>query len=157
MTLDGWSVQYASSSGTSWQVTALSGSIPAHGYYLVGQASGANGEAIATPDASGGITMSGTNLKVALLDTTTAASGATPAGAIDFVGIGSANTYEGTAAAKVTSNTTSAQRRPYSKVDPAPGKGNAWDSNDNGLDFFVGPVAAPRNTATNRGTNGSRS
>ena len=40
----GWSVQYASAAGTSWsgaQLTLLSGSIPAGGYYLVQLAAGA--------------------------------------------------------------------------------------------------------------------
>ena len=146
--LTGWSVQYASAAGTSWQVTALSGTIPAHGYYLISEAGGANGVDLLASDASGAIPMAGTNGKVALLNTITPASGATPAGAIDFVGFGSANTYEGTGATKVLSNTTSAQRRPYASVDPASGKGNAWDTDDNAADFFVGPVAAPRNTAS---------
>src|SRR4051794_179809 len=37
VSLDGWSVQYHSSGTTgSWQVTPLTGSIPAGGFYLVG-------------------------------------------------------------------------------------------------------------------------
>jgi hypothetical protein len=42
--VDGWSVQYHSS-GTSgaWQVTQLSGSIPAGGLYLVGESQGSGG------------------------------------------------------------------------------------------------------------------
>ncbi|EKN66480.1 Ig domain-containing protein group 2 domain-containing protein [Neobacillus bataviensis LMG 21833] len=148
--LDGWSVQYASAAGTSWQVTPLKGTIKAHGYYLIGEAGGATGEDIATPDAAGGITMSGTAAKVALFkDKTTAATGARPADTIDFVGIGTtANAYEGSAPTKAPSNTTSNQRRPYANVDPAPGKGNAWDTDDNAADFYTGPVAAPRNTAS---------
>src|SRR4051812_8595933 len=39
--LDNWSVQYASTTGTSWQVTVLKGTIKAHGYYLVGEGAGA--------------------------------------------------------------------------------------------------------------------
>src|SRR3954447_4620132 len=31
----GWSVQYASATGTTWQVSALSGSIPPGGYFLI--------------------------------------------------------------------------------------------------------------------------
>src|SRR5687767_8283238 len=38
--LSGWSVQYASATGTSWQVTSLSGIIPAGGYYLIQEAQG---------------------------------------------------------------------------------------------------------------------
>ncbi|WP_082692826.1 DUF4350 domain-containing protein [Bacillus sp. FJAT-29814] len=146
--LTNWSVQYASAAGTSWTVTPLDGTIPAYGYYLISEAGGANGSDIPTSDASGSIAMAGTNGKVALLNNTTAASGATPDGAIDFVGYGSATSFEGAAATKVLSNTTSAQRRPYANVDPAPGKGNAWDTDDNEADFYVGAVAAPRNTAS---------
>ncbi|MFL6562702.1 MAG: lamin tail domain-containing protein, partial [Bacillus sp. (in: firmicutes)] len=31
--INGWSVQYASATGTSWQVIPLAGTIKAHGYY----------------------------------------------------------------------------------------------------------------------------
>ncbi|WML43962.1 lamin tail domain-containing protein [Neobacillus sp. PS3-40] len=38
--LDGWSVQYASSSGSTWGVTTLKGIIQSHGYYLISEAAG---------------------------------------------------------------------------------------------------------------------
>src|SRR5690242_7437383 len=41
--LTGWSVQYASSSGTTWQATNLTGSIAAKGYYLIQEAAGTGG------------------------------------------------------------------------------------------------------------------
>ena len=51
--LTGWSVQYASSTGTTWGGrTNLSGSIPAGGFYLVQQAQGAGGTVdLPAPDA----------------------------------------------------------------------------------------------------------
>src|SRR6185437_10670952 len=59
--LTGWSVQYASAAGTSWQVTALSGTIPPHAHYLVQEAAGSGGTTpLPTPDATGSINMSGT-------------------------------------------------------------------------------------------------
>src|SRR5262245_12676950 len=69
--LTGWSVQYASTSGTTWSVTALSGTIGPGQYYLVEEAAGANTAATPLPpaDASGGTTailMSANNGKVAL-------------------------------------------------------------------------------------------
>ena len=68
--LTGWSVQYASSTGKSWVVTPLTGTIESHGYYLVSKAfGGGNGVDIVTPDAEGASTMAGTNVKVALFDT----------------------------------------------------------------------------------------
>ena len=89
--ITGWSVQYASSSGTSWQATALSGTIPAGGYFLVKQADGAGAQpALPTPDAVGAIAMAGASGKVALSDTAAALSGACPA-AVDLVPYGGAN------------------------------------------------------------------
>ena len=49
----GWSVQYASQTGTSWRVTNLSGTIQQGAYYLVQEQAGANVNAtpLPTPDA----------------------------------------------------------------------------------------------------------
>ena len=129
-------------------MTPLDGTIPAHGYYLISEAGGANGSDIPTSDASGAIAMAAGAGKVALFNDQAAKSGATPAGAIDFVGYGSANSYEGSGATKTLSATSSAQRRPYANVDPAPGKGNAWDTDDNAADFYVGKPVEPRNTTS---------
>jgi predicted extracellular nuclease len=142
VSLDGASVQYASSTGTSWQVTALSGSIPAQGYYLVQQGAGSGGsEDLPSPDAIGTIGMSGSNGKVALVGSTTALSGACPLGGAaniaDFVGYGSANCFEGSGATSALSNTTAALRL---------GDG-CTDTNVNSADFTTG-VPAPRNSAS---------
>ncbi|WP_267117345.1 lamin tail domain-containing protein, partial [Xanthomonas sacchari] len=65
VSLAGWSVQYASAAGSSWQVTTLSGSIAPGGYYLVKQADGSGGStALPTPDATGTIAMSGSAGKI---------------------------------------------------------------------------------------------
>ena len=133
--LTGWSVQYASSAGTTWARTNLSGSVAPGAYYLVQEAAGANAAAqpLPTPDATGTITMSGTSGKVALVRSTTALSGcgadcSVAAGVHDFVGFGSsANDFEGTAPTATLSNTTSASR------DAA---GTDTDRND--VDFYVG-------------------
>jgi uncharacterized protein len=126
--LSGWSVQYASAAGTSWQVTGLSGSIPAHGHYLVQEAAGTGGTTpLPTPDATGSINMSGTNGKVALSTGATALTcGATcnnAAGVKDFIGYGTANDFEG-AAAPGLSNTTADKRAD-----------NAADTDNNAADF----------------------
>lgn len=138
--LEGWQIQYASNTGAFTNSTNLTKTIPAHGFYLISQAGGANGVDLPAADDSGSIGMSGSNGKVRLVNKDSVV--------VDLVGFGSATTYEGTGATKVLSNTTSAQRRPYAKVDPAPGKGNAWDTDDNAADFYVGPVITPRNTAS---------
>jgi predicted extracellular nuclease len=138
ISLAGWSVQYASSAGTTWQTTALSGSIAAGAYYLVQEGAGTGGDlALPGPDATGGIAMAAGSGKVALLSSTTALSGACPTGGaiIDFVGYGSANCSE-TSPAPTLTNTTSASRA----------NGGATDTNNNSADFTAG-VPNPRGTA----------
>jgi predicted extracellular nuclease/uncharacterized protein YdeI (BOF family) len=147
ISLEGWSVQYASSGGTSWQVTNLAGSIPAYSYYLISQGGGSNGVDLPVPDAVGSIGMSGTAGKVALFNKTAPVSGANPNGAIDFVGFGGANAFEGSGPSKAPSNTTSVQRRPYANIIPESGLGNAWDSDDNALDFMAA-APVPKNSAS---------
>lgn len=141
VSLDGWSVQYASASGSSWQKTALSGSLQPGQYYLVQQAVGAGGsQNLPTPDAIGTLTLSATAGKVALVGNNTllacGSSCALTASVIDFVGFGSANNAEG-ASAPAPSNTLAVLRA---------GSG-CKDSNNNSIDFSTGfPV--PRNSAS---------
>ena len=135
--LTGWSVQYAAAAGTSYQLTALSGSIPAGGHYLVQEAAGAGGTTpLPTPDATGSIAMAAASGKVALVTTATAlACGAdcdTAAGVRDFVGYGAANDVE-TAAAPGLTNTTADLR------------GDGPDTDNNAADFAAGDPN-PRNT-----------
>ena len=140
--LNGWSVQYASAAGTSWTTTPVTNVSLAPGqYYLIKEASGgAVGATLPMADATGTINMSGTNGKVALVNTTSAFTGACPTGTniIDLVGYGStANCFEGTAATVATSNITAAFR----------GSNGCTDNNENSTDFALA-MPAPRNTAT---------
>ncbi|GAA0956303.1 endonuclease/exonuclease/phosphatase family protein [Virgisporangium aurantiacum] len=136
----GWSVQYASAAGTTWQVTVLSGTIAPNSFFLVQEGAGAGGTTpLPTPDISGSIAMSATAGKVAL-STASAALGcgadcdAAP-GVRDFVGYGTANDFEGAAAAPGLSNTTAALRGP----------GN--DTDQNGTDFSSA-APSPRNAGS---------
>src|SRR3954465_12811301 len=105
--VDGWTLQYASAAGTSWQSTALSGTIPAGGRYLVQLASGGtNGTALPAADATGSSNLAATGGKIALVDDATALSCGASAGSCsavsgveDLVGYGGATDYEGTGAA----------------------------------------------------------
>lgn len=129
----GWSVQYAGATGTSWQVTLLTGTILPGRFYLVQEGAGGGGTtALPTPDAVGTISMSGTNGKVALVSSTTALSGACPVSAniVDFVGYGTANCSE-TSPTPALSNTTAAIRNGSGSID----------TNNNLSDFSV---AAPQ-------------
>lgn len=140
--LNGWSVQYASSTGTTWNnLTILPNTTLQPGqYFLIQEASNAAvGSALPSPDVTtGNIAMAAANGKLILVNGTTALSGACPTiGVLDGVGYGTANCFEGMAAAGALSATTAAIRN---------GAG-CNDSNDNSIDFTVA-TPTPRNTAT---------
>lgn len=139
VSLSGWSVQYASATGSTWQVTPLSGSIAPGGHYLVQEAPGAGGTTpLPTPDATGTIPMSGTSGKVALVTTTAAlvcGTGCVPADAIrDFVGYGTTASSSETAPTANLSNTTSASR-----------DASRADTDNNAADFLIG-APIPQNS-----------
>ncbi|HET8889234.1 MAG TPA: PxKF domain-containing protein [Candidatus Angelobacter sp.] len=140
--LNGWSVQYASAAGTTWQVTALSGSLAPGQYFLIQESQGAGGTTnLPTPNATGNIAMSATAGKVALVSSTVALSGGCPVGGaiVDFVGYGTgtggATCFEGTAAAPTLTNTTADFRR----------NNGLQDTDSNTADFVTG-APNPRNT-----------
>ena len=131
----GWTVQYASSTGSSWQRTVLSGIIQPGNYYLVQEAAGAGGTVdLPTPNATGSIAMSATTGKVALVNNSTALTGTCPTGLVDFVGYGAANCSE-TTPTQALNNTTAALRN----------GGGAIDTDNNSADFTTG-APNPRNT-----------
>ena len=126
-----WSIQYRSASGTAAataaNITPISGTVPAHGYFLVQEAVGGDTSQAALPaaDATGTIGMAGTGFQVWLASTTVGQdpadgniyAGTPNAAIIDLVGVGStANSYEGATKAGGTANATSVAARP----SPAP-------------------------------------
>ncbi len=141
VSLNGWSVQYGAATGTSWQVTPLTNVMLQPGqYYLVGEAAGANGvNNIPTADATGTIAMSATAGKVALVNTTSALSGACPASAsiLDLVGYGATANCSETAPAPAPSTTNAIFRAAQ----------GCTDTNNNSTNFAAA-AAGPRNTAT---------
>lgn len=130
--LSGWSLQYASATGTTWQKTDLPAVTLAPGqYFLIQQAAGAGGtQALPTPDAVGAIAMSSTQGKLALLNVTTVTSSGTacPTGSavVDIVGFGATNCAEGSPTGAL-SNTSAAVRK----------GGGATDTDANSADFEV--------------------
>jgi endonuclease G len=115
VSLEGWSVQYASAGATGLftQVTPLSGSIEAGHYYLIQEAVGANTSLPALPpfDASGTIAMSATGAKVALVNSTAPLGTVCAApGVVDLVGYGATACFEGSGPAPVTTNSTGVRR-----------------------------------------------
>jgi predicted extracellular nuclease len=134
-----WSVQYAASAGTSWQVTKLTGSIAPGHYYLVQEFTGTGGTTdLPTPDATGTINLSATAGKVALVNNQTAFTVSCPASAsVDFAGFGSAANCSETSPTATLSNTTAAMRA----------GGGCTDTDNNSADFAVA-APSPRNSAT---------
>jgi uncharacterized repeat protein (TIGR01451 family) len=153
-----YSMQFLSTGGATWTRTDLtSGTIPAHGYFLIKESGGANGAALPTADVSGSINITSTTPgKVALVSGTTLLTGNcpgddgtqpfNPAGSpiVDMVGyMGTAATanhcYQGSGPASFISgsNTTADFRK----------SGGCVESNDNANDFVVA-VPNPRNSTT---------
>jgi len=149
VSLAGWSIQYASATGSgnfsANGVVALSGSLQPGQHYLVQLFSqAAVGAALPTPNATGTLNLSGSAGKVVLVSSSAglACNGANCTAAqlasiIDLVGYGSANFFEGTAAAPALTNTTAALRA----------AGGCTDSNANSADFSAG-APVPRNTSS---------
>jgi hypothetical protein len=139
--LSGLSVQYAAATGTTWQVTNLSGTLAAGRFYLIQESSGgANGSPLPTPDATGTIAMAAGAGKVALVSTTVPLGGSCPSGAtiVDFIGYGTtASCFEGSGPAPAPSATASDLRRSNGCIDAAS------SAND-----FVAGSPTPRNTTT---------
>ncbi len=142
--LGGWSVQYASASGSTWQTTSLSGSIAPGRHYLVQLASAAAvGAALPTPDATGTTNLAVSGGKVAVVRDSTALGCGASAGSCalvgsvaDLVGYGGAVDYEGSGPAAALDNATASVRV---------GEG-CTDTDDNAADLPTGSPS-PRNAA----------
>ncbi|MGE3275210.1 MAG: lamin tail domain-containing protein [Vicinamibacterales bacterium] len=142
--LSTWSIQYASSTGTSWQRTNLTGVIQPGAYFLVQESQGSGGTTpLPTPDAVGTIAMSASSGKVALVaNQSTIVSGtvcpSAGVGAVDVVGFGgSATCYETQPTSPNLNNTTAALRK----------AGGCTDTDDNFADFENG-APTPRNATS---------
>ena len=141
--LTGWSIQYATASGSSWSKADLSGTLAPGQYYLARLSSGGtSGDATPAPDATGNLNLSSSGGKIALVNHANPLATSCPLGEnlMDLVGYGaSANCFEGRGPA------------------PAPGSAQAlWragdgclDANDNSRDW-VAQAPRPRNTLATR-------
>ena len=140
--LTGWSLQYASASGSGWEANRqpLGGAIGPGQYYLVSLGSGGTeGASLPPANINGQINMSATNGKIALVNGFDGLTGTCPtadAHVMDFVGYGNADCREGTSTAPPASNVASIFRA----------GGGSVDTNNNGGDFATG-APAPRQTA----------
>lgn len=141
--LTGWTIQYASAASSSWQATALAGSLAPGRHYLVQLGStAAVGAALPAPDATGTTNLAASGGKIALARTATpltcgASAGSCASAAVaDYVGYGTATDYEGPAAAPGLDSTTAAVRA----------DGGCTDTDGNSADFAA-DTPAPRNAA----------
>ena len=140
--ISGWSLQYASSTGNSWDSNKqpLGGIIGPGEYLLIGLAGGPNGSMLpVTPNISGEINLSATTGKLALVSNFEGLSGNCPTAdsdVVDFVGYGSADCHEGFSNATAPGNTTAIFRQ----------GGGTVDTNNNGNDFAE-DTPSPRRTA----------
>jgi hypothetical protein len=143
--ISGWTVQYATAAGTSWQTTPLTGAIAAGGHYLIQLASASDtGAVLPTADATGTSNLAATSGKIALVRGTSALTCGASAGSCatdalveDLVGYGDATDFEGTGSAPALSNTTAAVRA----------NGGCTDTGDNAADFTAG-TPSPHNSAS---------
>jgi hypothetical protein len=119
--IGGWVISYFSAAGNpGGNITLSAGAtIAANSYFLIQLGGGANGVLLPTPDATGTIAMSANNGRIDLLNNTSTL--------IDRVGYGTANLFEGAAAAPALTNTTSAQRT-----------ATGVDTDNNNADFTTG-------------------
>jgi hypothetical protein len=146
--LGGWTLQYASAAGTSWQATPLAGTIAPGARYLVQLGSGgAAGAPLPTPDATGTTNLAATGGKVALVrDSAALTCGGAPgscsavATVEDLVGYGAASDYEGSGPAPAGAADAAALRA---------GNG-CTDADDNAADFSSG-VPTPGNSSSPAG------
>jgi hypothetical protein len=140
--ISGWTLQYATAGGTSWQTTALTGTIAAGHYYLVQLASSAAvGAPLPTPDATGTSNLAATGGKIALVRSSGALTCGATAGSCsadpsveDLVGYGGASDFEGAGSAPATSSTQAVLRA----------SGGCSDTGDNAADFAAA-TPIPRN------------
>lgn len=138
--LAGWSVQYASATGSSWgnKTDLPAFSLQPGQYFLIQQSGGSNGSALPAADATGTVSMAAASGKVALVQSTTALTGSNPSGAEDIVSYGStSNATEGSPTGTALSITVAAWRA----------DAGCTDTNNNASDFITA-APAPRNSVS---------
>ena len=143
VSVTGWSVQYQTQAGTTWSAVALTGTIPAGGYYLVQMSNvGANGVALPTPNASASPNLNAAQGKVALVSAAGALTSQCDAAApfVDRLGYGTTSTIcrEGAANATAPVGNAASMLR---------ANGGCTDTDANSADFATGPPN-PRNASS---------
>ncbi|WP_104166028.1 ExeM/NucH family extracellular endonuclease [Cryobacterium sp. N22] len=150
--LSAWSLQYRKATGTvadAPSVVALTGTIPANGYYLISggsNANGANGAALPTPDQTSTLNPSGTTGTLILANSTAplsleAGDAAGNPTVIDLLGYGASLTFEGAVAPAPSSNTDVRSLN----------RSNAADTDNNATDISLSATITPTGSAGSTG------
>ena len=155
--LAGWKVQYKSVTGTSYTNSATlpaGAKIAAHGYYLVASTSYVG---TVTPDykLTGNLSFGGVNGHVRIGNASVSAN-ITDTNAVDTLGYGTGDSPEGSAFTPSLASPFTAERKAYSTSTDASmasggadaTKGNAYDSDNNAMDFVVRASRDPQNSAS---------
>jgi endonuclease G len=141
--LTGWSLQYASSTGSGWDSNKqpLGGAIGAGEYYLISLASGgAAGAILPAANISGQINMAAGSGKIALVNSFTGLLGNCPIfdlTIMDFVGYGTVDCGEGSTTTSAGSNATALFRK----------NNGSLDTDNNANDFAAPATPNPLRTA----------
>jgi len=137
VSLGGWSLQFnPSTSAANWQRSALSGSIPAGGYFLIATGSPTGGLApLPTPDLQLGFNLQPANGRIAVVSENRTLSGQCPTGTRDRVIWGAA----------ARCNAAAALASPLRNEALLRGNDGCDDSGIDSADFAVG-TPAPRNS-----------
>ena len=146
VSLDGWSLQYRSATGTAAPtgISTLSGSIAPGGYYLVsGASNGTTGAPLPGADATIGASFAGGGGTLVLsnqgtrIDPLPTGSVTGAAGVVDLLGYGTSNTFE-----------TAAATAPAGNSDPKSlNRSGFADTDNNAADFTLSASVTPTSSA----------
>lgn len=143
--LSGWSIQKTNASGVSLYRKALTGVIPAGGYYLIVRDNASTTQSLkdlANVLAAGsvsGFALTNDNIIYLVNNNVDVSSSTDPSHIIDLVGFGTATIYEGAPALNPTAGKSLAR-----KLD-------GEDSNNNNLDFAIADSPTPKSGAVSSG------
>jgi hypothetical protein len=147
MDISNYSLQYATATGTNYEVISLINTINAESYYLVKLASSGDIgiDLPITPDLTYNLNLNSVAGKIAIVNNKVSISGLSDVDVIDFLGYGgSPSEYEGTGKATYPTNfTKSLCRKDNSGNSTYGSNGSGWDSNDNNSDFFQNASPSP--------------
>jgi hypothetical protein len=141
--LDGWSIQKTTATGGSLVKQALSGTIPANGFFLIVRNNASTTPALknqADMLASDSFSLADNNV-IYLVNVDNKITTSTDPSIVDFVGFGNTNIHEGAAAAPAIPGGKSIGRVP-----------DGEDTDQNSVDFILQDTPTPQNSGK---TNGS--